>query len=185
MTLGPSAQARSAIGTSRDLKATQDFYGAALGWKCRNARLSDRFPTAPMDGVPVAEDRGDGRCVADGRGLEPRVTSCPFRRPDRQGTQPPGSFFLGERRGAVERGRSAARTDIRQRCFTRTAQCRVRCTEQDAASAQGGSGKAKGRAACFAGALPVGRLGFRSALPCGHPGDDGRTAGPNDAPHPE
>lgn len=44
MTLGPSAQARSAIGTSRDLKATQDFYGAALGWKCRNARATVSRP---------------------------------------------------------------------------------------------------------------------------------------------
>jgi hypothetical protein len=185
VTRGPSAPARPAIGTSRDLEATQDFYGAVLGWKCRNARLSDRFPTAPTDGVPVAEDRGDGHGMADGRGLEPRVTSCPFRRPDRQGMQPPGSFFLGERRGAVGRGRGAARTDVRERYFTRTAQCRVRCTEQDAASAQGSSGKAKGRAACFAGALPDGHLRFRSAPPCGHPGDDGRTAGPNGASHPE
>ncbi|MEV0184512.1 VOC family protein [Streptomyces sp. NPDC050625] len=40
--------------TSRDLNATQDFYGAVLGWRYRNARLGDRFRTALADGVPVA-----------------------------------------------------------------------------------------------------------------------------------
>ncbi|MGC9539796.1 VOC family protein [Streptomyces sp. UG1] len=40
--------------TSRDLDATQDFYGAVLGWQWRNARLGDRFRTALADGIPVA-----------------------------------------------------------------------------------------------------------------------------------
>ncbi|MFF4352431.1 VOC family protein [Streptomyces sp. NPDC001530] len=40
--------------TSRDLDATQDFYGAVLGWQWRKARLGDRFRTALADGVPVA-----------------------------------------------------------------------------------------------------------------------------------
>ncbi|OLZ73690.1 bleomycin resistance protein [Streptomyces sp. IMTB 2501] len=40
--------------TSRDLDATQGFYGAVLGWRCRRARLGDHFRTALADGVPVA-----------------------------------------------------------------------------------------------------------------------------------
>ncbi|RPE40710.1 putative enzyme related to lactoylglutathione lyase [Streptomyces sp. Ag109_O5-1] len=40
--------------SSRDLDATQDFYGAVLGWQWRTARLGDRFRTALADGVPVA-----------------------------------------------------------------------------------------------------------------------------------
>ncbi|MCX4617665.1 VOC family protein [Streptomyces mirabilis] len=40
--------------SSRDLEATQDFYGAVLGWRWRTARLGDRFRTALADGVPVA-----------------------------------------------------------------------------------------------------------------------------------
>jgi predicted enzyme related to lactoylglutathione lyase len=40
--------------TSRDLDATQDFYGAVLGWQCRKARLGEHFRTALADGVPVA-----------------------------------------------------------------------------------------------------------------------------------
>ncbi|MFF4749056.1 VOC family protein [Streptomyces sp. NPDC002514] len=40
--------------SSRDLSATQDFYGAVLGWQWREARLGDRFRTALADGVPVA-----------------------------------------------------------------------------------------------------------------------------------
>ncbi|WP_153546082.1 VOC family protein [Streptomyces sp. RB17] len=40
--------------TSRDLDATQDFYGAVMGWRWRNARLGERFRTALADGVPVA-----------------------------------------------------------------------------------------------------------------------------------
>jgi predicted enzyme related to lactoylglutathione lyase len=39
---------------SRDLEATQAFYGAVLGWRWRDARLGDRFRTALADGVPVA-----------------------------------------------------------------------------------------------------------------------------------
>jgi predicted enzyme related to lactoylglutathione lyase len=40
--------------SSRDLSATQHFYGAVLGWRWRGARLGDRFRTALADGVPVA-----------------------------------------------------------------------------------------------------------------------------------
>jgi predicted enzyme related to lactoylglutathione lyase len=40
--------------TSRDLEATQDFYGAVLGWNWRPARLGDRFRVALVDDVPVA-----------------------------------------------------------------------------------------------------------------------------------
>ncbi|MFR9795636.1 VOC family protein [Streptomyces sp. MS06] len=40
--------------TSRDLAATQDFYGAVLGWRWRKARLGDHFRIALVDDVPVA-----------------------------------------------------------------------------------------------------------------------------------
>ncbi|MFE0509868.1 hypothetical protein [Streptomyces sp. NPDC058964] len=40
--------------TSRDLKATEDFYGAVLGWRWRNAKLGDHFRIALAGGVPVA-----------------------------------------------------------------------------------------------------------------------------------
>lgn len=40
--------------TSRDLEATQEFYGAVLGWSWRPARLGDRFRVALADDVPVA-----------------------------------------------------------------------------------------------------------------------------------
>ncbi|MEV5433620.1 VOC family protein [Streptomyces sp. NPDC052701] len=40
--------------TSRDLKATEEFYGAVLGWQWRQARLGDRFRIALADGSPVA-----------------------------------------------------------------------------------------------------------------------------------
>ncbi|CAL9603819.1 hypothetical protein SUDANB6_05506 [Streptomyces sp. enrichment culture] len=40
--------------TSRDLKATEEFYSAVLGWQWRSARLGDRFRIALADGVPVA-----------------------------------------------------------------------------------------------------------------------------------
>lgn len=40
--------------TSRDLAATEDFYGAVLGWRWRKARLGDHFRVATADGVPVA-----------------------------------------------------------------------------------------------------------------------------------
>ena len=40
--------------TTRDLKATEDFYGAVLGWECEPAELGDRFSIARVNGVPVA-----------------------------------------------------------------------------------------------------------------------------------
>ncbi|MFD6325170.1 VOC family protein [Streptomyces sp. NPDC058442] len=40
--------------TSRDIKTTEDFYTAVLGWRWRPARLGERFRIALMDGVPVA-----------------------------------------------------------------------------------------------------------------------------------
>ncbi|MGW7789451.1 VOC family protein [Streptomyces tricolor] len=40
--------------TSRDLDATQEFYGAVLGWRFRRARLGEHFRTALADGIPVA-----------------------------------------------------------------------------------------------------------------------------------
>ncbi|MFI9251742.1 VOC family protein [Streptomyces sp. NPDC053069] len=40
--------------TSRDLDATQDFYGAVLGWRYRKARLGEHFRTALAEGIPVA-----------------------------------------------------------------------------------------------------------------------------------
>ncbi|MBN0046698.1 VOC family protein [Streptomyces actuosus] len=40
--------------TSRDLEATQDFYGAVLGWRWRRAKLGDHFRIALVDDVPVA-----------------------------------------------------------------------------------------------------------------------------------
>ncbi|MEU3986585.1 VOC family protein [Streptomyces sp. NPDC026672] len=40
--------------TSRDLRATEDFYGAVLGWRWRNIRLGDHFRIALAGGVPVA-----------------------------------------------------------------------------------------------------------------------------------
>ncbi|WEO93735.1 VOC family protein [Streptomyces sp. FXJ1.172] len=40
--------------TSRDLEATQEFYGAVLGWRWRPARLGDHFRIAMAGAVPVA-----------------------------------------------------------------------------------------------------------------------------------
>ncbi|MCX3061672.1 VOC family protein [Streptomyces beihaiensis] len=40
--------------TGRDLEATQEFYGAVLGWRWRRASLGDRFRIALADAVPVA-----------------------------------------------------------------------------------------------------------------------------------
>ncbi|MBW8739051.1 MAG: VOC family protein [Streptomyces turgidiscabies] len=40
--------------TSRDLRATEAFYSAVLGWRWRSARLGDRFRVALVDGTPVA-----------------------------------------------------------------------------------------------------------------------------------
>ncbi|MDN0201152.1 VOC family protein [Streptomyces sp. S.PNR 29] len=40
--------------TSRDLKATEEFYSAVLGWQWRPTRLGDRFRIALADGAPVA-----------------------------------------------------------------------------------------------------------------------------------
>ncbi|MFF7202618.1 MULTISPECIES: VOC family protein [unclassified Streptomyces] len=39
---------------ARDLRASQDFYGAVLGWKFRRAALGDEFSVAFADGTPVA-----------------------------------------------------------------------------------------------------------------------------------
>jgi predicted enzyme related to lactoylglutathione lyase len=40
--------------TSRDMEATQRFYGAVLGWEWRRGSLGDHFRTALVNGVPVA-----------------------------------------------------------------------------------------------------------------------------------
>ncbi|WP_217236224.1 VOC family protein [Streptomyces sp. AC555_RSS877] len=40
--------------TSRDQQATEEFYGAVLGWKWQPAKLGDRFRVALADGTPVA-----------------------------------------------------------------------------------------------------------------------------------
>ncbi|CAL9356013.1 VOC family protein [Streptomyces sp. enrichment culture] len=40
--------------TSHDLRTTEDFYGAVLGWEWRPMRLGDRFRVALADGRPVA-----------------------------------------------------------------------------------------------------------------------------------
>ncbi|MDA5146828.1 MULTISPECIES: VOC family protein [Streptomyces] len=40
--------------TSRDLKATEEFYSAVLGWRWRPVRLGEPFRIALADGVPVA-----------------------------------------------------------------------------------------------------------------------------------
>ncbi|WP_198655120.1 VOC family protein [Streptomyces geranii] len=40
--------------TSRDLRATEAFYSAVLGWRWRSARLGDRFRVALAQGTPVA-----------------------------------------------------------------------------------------------------------------------------------
>ncbi|MGW7259678.1 VOC family protein [Streptomyces sp. NPDC054834] len=40
--------------TSRDLRATQEFYGAVLGWQWREVRMGDHFRIALAGGVPVA-----------------------------------------------------------------------------------------------------------------------------------
>ncbi|QGV82240.1 VOC family protein [Streptomyces ficellus] len=39
---------------TRDLRAAQDFYGAAMGWEFRRARLGEQFSVALEDGRPVA-----------------------------------------------------------------------------------------------------------------------------------
>ncbi|MEV6963132.1 VOC family protein [Streptomyces sp. NPDC051207] len=40
--------------TSRDLQATEDFYGAVLGWQWRQGKLGERFRIALAGGAPVA-----------------------------------------------------------------------------------------------------------------------------------
>ncbi|MBQ1097506.1 VOC family protein [Streptomyces sp. b94] len=40
--------------TSRDLKATEEFYSAVLGWQWRTGKLGEPFRIALADGVPVA-----------------------------------------------------------------------------------------------------------------------------------
>ncbi|MFF5438216.1 VOC family protein [Streptomyces achromogenes] len=40
--------------TSRDLRATQEFYTAVLGWRWRTAKLGEHFRIALANGVPVA-----------------------------------------------------------------------------------------------------------------------------------
>ncbi|MEU6639012.1 MULTISPECIES: VOC family protein [Streptomyces] len=40
--------------TSRDLKITEEFYSAVLGWRWRPAKLGEPFRIALADGVPVA-----------------------------------------------------------------------------------------------------------------------------------
>ncbi|MEU3948853.1 VOC family protein [Streptomyces sp. NPDC029526] len=40
--------------TSRDVKTTEEFYSAVLGWQWRPARLGDPFRVALADGSPVA-----------------------------------------------------------------------------------------------------------------------------------
>ncbi|GGT23656.1 VOC family protein [Streptomyces griseoviridis] len=40
--------------TSRDLKATEEFYSAVLGWQWRPAKLGERHRIALADGAPVA-----------------------------------------------------------------------------------------------------------------------------------
>ncbi|MFF3878176.1 VOC family protein [Streptomyces sp. NPDC001978] len=40
--------------TSRNLKTTEDFYSAVLGWRWRNLKLGDHFRIALANGVPVA-----------------------------------------------------------------------------------------------------------------------------------
>ncbi|MFG2460224.1 VOC family protein [Streptomyces sp. NPDC048523] len=40
--------------TSRDQQATEDFYGAVLGWEWKPAKLGERFRVALADGTPVA-----------------------------------------------------------------------------------------------------------------------------------
>ncbi|MET7704410.1 VOC family protein [Streptomyces sp. NPDC005485] len=40
--------------TTRDVEATEDFYGAVLGWQWSPADLGERFRIAQVDGVPVA-----------------------------------------------------------------------------------------------------------------------------------
>ncbi|MDJ0460116.1 VOC family protein [Streptomyces sp. H27-C3] len=39
---------------ARDLRASQSFYGAVLGWQFQRARLGDEFSVALLDGTPVA-----------------------------------------------------------------------------------------------------------------------------------
>ncbi|MGW4032295.1 VOC family protein [Streptomyces sp. NPDC004838] len=39
---------------ARDLEASQNFYGAVLGWEFRKAKLGDEFSVAVLDGAPVA-----------------------------------------------------------------------------------------------------------------------------------
>ncbi|MFG2895206.1 hypothetical protein ACGFZW_37715, partial [Streptomyces sp. NPDC048248] len=39
---------------ARDLRATQDFYAAVLGWSFRPGSLGEDFAVALLDGEPVA-----------------------------------------------------------------------------------------------------------------------------------
>ncbi|MFJ4468156.1 VOC family protein [Streptomyces sp. NPDC089424] len=40
--------------TSRDVRVTEEFYTAVLGWEWRKAKLGDHFRIAVVDGAPVA-----------------------------------------------------------------------------------------------------------------------------------
>ncbi|MBG0857574.1 VOC family protein [Streptomyces spinoverrucosus] len=40
--------------TSRDMRATEEFYTAVLGWEWRTGKLGDHFRVAVVDGTPVA-----------------------------------------------------------------------------------------------------------------------------------
>ncbi|MFI6284776.1 VOC family protein [Streptomyces sp. NPDC051018] len=98
---------------ARDLKASQDFYGAVLGWGFRRDRLGDEFSVAMLDGAPVA---GIGALAPT---LQVAVTWTPYfaitdadeaaaRIRERSGTVAVGPLAFSLGRGALASDRDGA-----------------------------------------------------------------------------